>query len=801
MRLVGFSTFLVLAGLGCTDAAFNRIATYNVCEQLEATCNIDDETAAEIVVVTEDGMTLIYSDSPGKAVGMVDITDPMAPVGIGRIITDGEPTSVAVLPGTKYVVTGVNQSPDYINVKGQAIIIDAETKSIVHAIDLPGQPDSVAVSPDGMYVAIAIENERDEDLGDGAPPQLPPGALSIITVVDKMNPTTWTIDTVEMTGLDNLKFPEDPEPEYVSINDDNIAVVTAQENNGLVLVDLTTATIIDDFSAGTVNLTDVDTVEEGVIDQSASLYNIPREPDAVTWIGNDYFATADEGDLDGGSRGFTIFDKTGAVVYTSGSEMEWWTARIGHYPEERSENKGNEPEGILYKKFGDIEYLFVLSERSSVVFVYDVSQITSPSLIQILPAGVGPEGVVAIPSRNLLVVANEKDDRGDKMRANLSLYKLTEAEPTYPTLLSAVKEGNVYIPFAALSGLTATSNDDILYAVDDSFFKSSRILKLDVSKFPAELTKETFIMDKDSKLKDCLETVSVDGITVDVATMINEDLTVNIDPEGISASSSGGFWIVSEGRGNSNDASRPFEYPNLLLKVSDEGAITQCVLLPETLNNAQFRFGFEGCAESAEDKTVLVVFQRAWGDEPNARLGLYDLESESWTFAYYPLDTPESQNGGWVGLSDISNLGDGKYLVLERDNQGGPDAAIKRLYQISVDKTDFKEDPTETLEKTLKRDLMDDLKVPGGNILEKIEGLAVTPSGFVWINSDNDGVDDSSGEHQLLKLPLSFEKEEIEVDEEEMEGGEEEKEGESAAHSDALSVGVFVFGIAAVFAI
>ena len=54
-------------------------------------------------------------------------------------------------------------------------------------------------------------------------------------------------------------------------------------------------------------LDDIDVDEEGVIDQSASLSAVPREPDAVTWIGTEYFATADEGDLDGGSRGFTIF--------------------------------------------------------------------------------------------------------------------------------------------------------------------------------------------------------------------------------------------------------------------------------------------------------------------------------------------------------------------------------------------------------------------------------------------------------------------------------------------------------------
>lgn len=679
----------------------------------------------------------------------------MIACGLSRCLAaDGEPTSVAVLPGTKFLVAGINQSPDYINVKGQAAIIDTASKSIVHTITLTGQPDSVAVSPDGMYVAIAIENERDEDLGDGRPPQMPAGALDVIKIVDKSDPETWTMTTVMMTGLSTFKFPEDPEPEYVSINQDNIAVVTAQENNGLVLVDLAEAKIIGNYTAGTVDLDNIDVEEDNVIDQSASLTAVPREPDAVTWIGSDYFATADEGDLDGGSRGFTIFSKDGTVVYTSGSEMEWWTARIGHYPDERSENKGNEPEGILYQKFGNQDLLFVLSERSSVVFVYNVDDVMSPSLLQILPAGVGPEGIVAIPERDLVVVANEKDARDDKMRANLSIYHLTDKDATYPTLQSAAK-GDVYIPFAALSGLTATSDEKILYAVDDSFFKKSRILKIDVSTFPAELSEEMRIVDTESKLSECLGTVTAGE--VDIGSMINDDSTVNIDPEGISSSSTGGFWVVSEGRGTVGDENRPFEYPNLLLKVSDTGSITQCVLLPDDVTAFQLRFGFEGCAESTDDGTVLVAFQRAWGEETNARLGLFDPANNSWTFAFYPLDKPESQYGGWVGLSDITSLGDSKYLVLERDNQGGPDAAIKRLYQISFDKSVFATEPVVTLDKLLVRDLLDDMKATGGNVLEKIEGLAVTPAGSVWINTDNDGVDDSSGEHQLLKVITSFE--------------------------------------------
>ena len=132
-----------------------------------------------------------------------------------------------------------------------------------------------------------------------------------------------------------MRVPEDPEPEYVSINSKNIAVVALQENNALVLIDLATKTVTKSFSAGQVTLTNVDVDEEGVIKQDATLTKL-REPDGVAWADNYHFITANEGDWEGGSRGFTVFHKDGTVVFDSGSELEHIAAAVGHYPEERS---------------------------------------------------------------------------------------------------------------------------------------------------------------------------------------------------------------------------------------------------------------------------------------------------------------------------------------------------------------------------------------------------------------------------------------------------------------------------------
>ncbi|WP_373096635.1 esterase-like activity of phytase family protein, partial [Zhongshania sp.] len=168
------------------------------------------------------------------------------------------------------------------------------------------------------------------------------------------------------------------------------------------------------------------------------------------------------------------------------------------------------------------------------------------------------------------------------------------------------------------------------------------------------------------------------------------------------------------------------------------------------INLMQRNNGFEGVAEY--DGKLYVAFQRAWQGEVNVRIGIYDIATENWSFVFYPLDAPESQNGGWVGLSEISALGNGEFLVIERDNQGGPDTAIKRLYKFDVSGLA----DGALLNKTLVRDVLDDLRGTGGMVTEKIEGIAILESGNVIMVNDNDGVEDSNGETQLINLGKLF---------------------------------------------
>lgn len=732
------------------ERSFKRVGSFPVCAQAGSSCEDDTPTAAEIVAASTDGNTLIYSNSPLGTIGFVDITDPAAPAALGGLAMGGEPTSVAVRGA--HALVAVNTSADFVNTSGKLVVVDIATRSIVTELALPGQPDSIAVSKDEAYVAVVIENERDEDLGTGEPPQAPAGSLVIVDAA--ADPAAWTQREVDLTGLATL-FPDDPEPEYVSINDENIAVVTLQENNHIMLVDLASGAVVDHYPAGTVNLDAIDTSDDrpAVITLTESLADLAREPDGAVWLNTAQFATADEGDLYGGSRGFTVFNRDGSVAYAAGNLLEHETVRLGHYPDRRSDAKGNEPENVTAGSFEEKNYLFVASERSSLVFVFDATDPASPRLAQALPAGVAPEGLLAIPSRNLLIAASEEDSRGDVIRSVLNVYSYSEGAPTYPTLKSADRTDGTPMPWGAISGLAAAPADaSRVFAIDDSFYASNRIFGIDLSAAPAVIDTELNIRDTNG----VLAALPVPAVTaadpatfdsIDLAAMINADGTVNLDPEGIAMASDGGFWIASEGAGTvAESTTRPVTSHNLVVKVDESGTIERVITLPDAVNDVQLRFGFEGIAES--DGKLLVAFQRAWNGEANPRLGIYDLGNDTWSFVYYPLDAVASPNGGWVGLSDVTALGNGQFLVVERDNQGGPDARIKRLYRIDLTGVA----PDATVTKTLVRDLLPDLKAPGGPVPEKIEGLAVLADGKVVIVNDNDGVNDNSGETQLLNL-------------------------------------------------
>ncbi len=151
--------------------------------------------------------------------------------------------------------------------------------------------------------------------------------------------------------------------------------------------------------------------------------------------------TDNDGDFDElyafGGRSFSIRDSRGQLIYDSGDQLEQITADAlpndfnstndeNDTFDNRSDNKGPEPEGVTVGKIGGKTYAFVGLERISGIAVFDVSNPNSPEFVQYVTtrdfsgdpeadtAGdLGPEGLIFISAKDspngkpLLVVANE----------------------------------------------------------------------------------------------------------------------------------------------------------------------------------------------------------------------------------------------------------------------------------------------------------------------------------------------------------------------------------------------------------
>ncbi len=632
------------------------------------------------------------------------------------------------------------------------------TRTIVKEIALDGQPDSVAVSPNGRYAAIAIESERNEDVGDGLIPQgretvdldptpacdlastgaVKPGKLVIVDL--KGAPYRWKTRDVQLAGLPGMFAAADPEPEFVDINRTNLAVVTLQENNHIAIVNLRNGKVVKHFPAGSVTLQNVDTGEEDLINLDSTTTK-RREPDAVTWVGNGLLATANEGDYEdasgeeGGSRGFTVFNIVGKVKYESYESFEHQLVRIGHYNEGRSENKGVEPEAVEYGRFGRDKLLFVGSERSNAVGVYKMRG-AKPEFQQVLPTGIGPEGLKAIPQRDLFVTATESDVFDDGIPTMINIYERQKGEPNYPQIESADDANGLPIPWVALSDLVGDPDDaNRLYAVSDSFLAKGFIYAIDVSEKPALI---------------------VDRLEVD-----SDD---ELDLEGVAVGPDGGFWLGSEGQ-------TPGGRENLVLKVDPvTGAVIDRIELPADLIDERRGNGIEGIAVTGEagSEVVYVAIQRAWPkegdtDKVDTKIGRYDVASGEWGFVHYPLNA--EGDGGWIGLSGITAMPDGSFWVIERDKGWGrttpPNAELKAIYRVDLASALFKPyvQPAsgdvadlETVDKLLIKNLTSTIAANSIWSAEKLEGFAVSADQKLYAVTDNDGVDDAPGETVFLSL-------------------------------------------------
>ncbi|MEO0481630.1 MAG: esterase-like activity of phytase family protein [Planctomycetota bacterium] len=744
---------------------------------------------AEIVSANGTGTVLAFSDADAGRVGFVDITDPTNPIALPDVVTGGEPTSVSF--SGDLLVAAVLTTPwgeddpapdptDPANA-GQLFVIDAQNPAapvVLGTVAIGFQPDSVKLidTDNGPVAIVCIENEPivvdnaeivlDEDIpgfptsGPNFPQDRSEAGFVQVISIDTNNVAASTVATVTLPEslLTNagLLFPTDPQPEFVDVFG-TTAAISLQENNGIAILDIAdpnNPSLTRVFSLGNAAERLTDICEDDAIsldqgypssiggsvdaDEDGSgnpILGGPRQPDAIGFTPDGtVILSADEGELNRtGGRGWSSWDINGNVIYEDAGRLEEVAVVFGQYPDGRSENRGIEIEGITSATFNGRDYAFVVSERGSFIGVYNIQNPANPRLTQVLPTGISPEGIVALPARDLLVTADESS-------GTLTIY---QASTTFPDDATMPLTFSFDVPFGGMSGFDGTSLG--FFAVPDNALPTAINFVQTGSPFTAFTPLQLSIP------------VTIGGEQQ------------RYDGEGVVRDRSilapfggflGGFFIASEGNGSSR--------PNLIVQTNLFGEVLREIQLPANIDAAADASiggnavasagagtirgnGFEGVTLSNDGRYLYACIQRQFNSEAatHTRIARYDLTQiqdgsapnsdfrtgGDWEFFYYPLEA--ATGAGFIGLSEITMLPNGDFLVIERDQGIGAETALKAVYTFSlaglVPDANGVPDAADTVSKSLVLDVQAEF-FP----FEKVEGLALI-GGELWVGLDNDG--------------------------------------------------------------
>jgi 2',3'-cyclic-nucleotide 2'-phosphodiesterase (5'-nucleotidase family) len=291
------------------------------------------------------------------------------------------------------------------------------------------KPEGLAYLPDGR---LAVLNDNDFGLVPGAEGV----ELGLIDFADgntfdasnedgAINLQNWPVfgtyqpDSIASYEVDGVTY-------YVTANEGDARIRPdgdIEDENGEVLVEegafFNEEARIKDV---VLDSTAFPNAEELQLDENLGRLNI------TTALGD----TDGDGDFDElyayGARSFSIWDENGNLVFDSGDAIANITAQLtpdffnanDGDPEEfdqRSDDKGAEPEALTIGKMGDTTYAFVGLERAGGgVVAYDISDPFAPEFVQYFrdDADIAPEGLSFIPAvdspngKNLLLVTNEE---------------------------------------------------------------------------------------------------------------------------------------------------------------------------------------------------------------------------------------------------------------------------------------------------------------------------------------------------------------------------------------------------------
>jgi 2',3'-cyclic-nucleotide 2'-phosphodiesterase/3'-nucleotidase/5'-nucleotidase len=398
-------------------AAFYRTDTLELLGWVEA------GALPDMITFTPNGrLALVANEGEPNGYGQPDSVDPEGSVTVVRIKGNFKALTATTIDFTEF-----DGEEDALRAAGVRIFGPGATA----AQDL--EPEYIAVAPDNRTAYVTLQENN---------------AVAVLDLkrlrVDRILPLGWKDHSLPGNGLDGSDRDGEGSAGAIRIANwpvrglympDGIAVYRVRGRNYFVTANEGDSR--QDWFEEEARVKDL------VLDPAAFPDAVALQDDddigrltVTTTLGD----TDDDGDFDAlyafGGRSFSIRDEDGELVFDSGDAFE--TMLAAAFPanfnsdheannfDNRSDNKGPEPEGIALGKIRGRTYAFVGLERAGGIVVYDITDPAAPTFVQYLnnrdfsgdpeagTAGdLGPEGLEFVPAgrgagaRPMLIVGNE----------------------------------------------------------------------------------------------------------------------------------------------------------------------------------------------------------------------------------------------------------------------------------------------------------------------------------------------------------------------------------------------------------
>ena len=207
--------------------------------------------------------------------------------------------------------------------------------------------------------------------------------------------------------------------------------------------------------------------------------------------------TTANGDIDGdgvydyiysyGARSFSIFDEKGNQTFDSHNEMaleilagphaDWLNASYDTDPDtadgdewewsadNRSDDKGTEPENVAIGEYNGVTYAFVCLERMNGVMVYDISNPFDASFVQFISTAKYGKGESATTSDSL-----SSGKAGDIAPEGIHFVSAEKSKAGYPLLFVAHEGSGSVAVFGLSVDPVLGANDDVVSVLANQFY-------------------------------------------------------------------------------------------------------------------------------------------------------------------------------------------------------------------------------------------------------------------------------------------------------------------------------------------